>query len=89
MADQTNSKVCVDASLAVMWLVPTCAEALAESMLMEWDRNGTELVAPPLFDAEVTSIIRKQVYSKRLLARQGEEAFSLYRRLGVRICESV
>jgi predicted nucleic acid-binding protein len=53
--------------------------------LQTWDRAGTELIGPPLFDAEVTSVIRLHVYAKRLLPQQGEEAFLFYRELGVKI----
>ncbi len=80
-----NSRVCVDASLVVQWLIPTEQDPLAESLLEVWDQAGTELVSPPLFDAEVTSAIRKYVYFKRLLPRQGEEAFRYYCELGVKI----
>ncbi len=80
-----NSRVCVDASLAVQWLIPTEQDPLAESLLEAWDQAGTELVGPPLFDAEVTSAIRKYVYFKKLLPRQGEEAFQYYCELGVKI----
>jgi len=80
-----NSRVCVDASLAVQWLIPTQQGPLAESLLQSWDQAGTELIGPPLFDAEVTSAIRLHVYFKRLLPAQGEKAFLFYRELGVKI----
>ena len=78
-------QVCVDASLAVQWLIPTQQDPLAESLLQSWDQAGTELIGPPLFDAEVTSAIRLHVYFKRLLPAQGEKAFLFYRELGVKI----
>jgi len=80
-----KSRVCVDASLAIQWLIPTELDQLAESLLEAWDRDGTELVGPPLFDAEMTSVIRLQVYLKKLLTEQGEEAFKCYQALGVKI----
>ena len=80
-----NSRVCVDASLAVQWIIPTPEDPLAESLLQAWDKAGTELIGPPLFDAEVTSTIRRYVYFKKLLPEQGEKAFLLYRELGVKI----
>jgi predicted nucleic acid-binding protein len=80
-----NSKVCIDASLAIQWLLPTQQNRLAESLLEAWDKDGTELIGPPLFDAELTSVIRLQIYSKNLLVEQGEEAFLSYRELGVKI----
>lgn len=80
-----NSRVCVDASLAIQWLIPTQEDPLAESLLQSWDQAGTELIGPPLFDAEVTSAIRRHVYFKKLLLEQGEKAFLFYRELGVKI----
>lgn len=80
-----NSRVCVDASLAIQWLIPTQQDSLAESLLQSWDQAGTELIGPPLFDAEVTSAIRLHVYFKKLLPGQGEKAFLFYRELGVKI----
>jgi|TARA_B100000315_G_C14284686_1_gene454640 predicted nucleic acid-binding protein len=77
--------VCVDASLAVRWLIPTQQDPLAESLLQSWDQAGTELIGPPLFDAEITSAIRRHVYFKKLLPAQGEKAFLFYRELGVKI----
>jgi predicted nucleic acid-binding protein len=76
-------RVCIDASLASRWVIPTEQDPLADSLLQEWDDDGTELLVPPLFDPEVTSAIRKNVYSKKILPRQGEEAYALYRELEV------
>jgi predicted nucleic acid-binding protein len=36
------------------------------------------MVAPALFHAEVVSALRQQVYFKRILPDEGEEAFSIY-----------
>jgi predicted nucleic acid-binding protein len=80
-----NSKICVDASLAIEWLLPTEHDKTAETLLETWDRRGIELVAPPLFNAEITSVIRVYVYLKKLLEEQGEEAYRFYRELGVKI----
>ncbi len=80
-------RVCVDASLAVRWIAPTERDDVAESLLATWDQTATELVGPPLFDAEVTSAIRKLVYFKKLMPQQGEDAFLLYRGLDVRIVD--
>ena len=80
-----TSRACVDASLALEWLIPAQNDSLAESLLKSWDEDDTELIAPPLFEAEVTSVIRRHVYFKKLLPEQGEKAFSFFRELGVRI----
>jgi predicted nucleic acid-binding protein len=78
-------QVCVDASLALKWFLPIQQDPLADSLLDRWDQAGTELVGPPLFNTEVTSIIRLNVYNKRLLPQQGETAFQSFRELNVKI----
>jgi len=80
-----DSQVCIDASLAIEWIIPTRNDLLAESLLQAWDQTGTELVSPPLFDAEVTSVIRRYVYLQKLLPGQGEKAFAFFRELGIKI----
>mgnify|MGYP001105870546 CR=1 FL=1 len=55
--------VVVDASVALNWVIP---QALTERSLLLWDRwqdAGERLVAPPLFAAEVTNVLR--VYVRR------------------------
>jgi predicted nucleic acid-binding protein len=78
-----NSHVCIDASLAVRWVLPTEQDSIADSLLQAWDETGIELIVPPLFDAEITSAIRKHVNLKQLLPRQGEQAYRLYRQLKI------
>ena len=43
-----------------------------------------EIVTAPLFHAEVTSVLRQQVYFRKLLPEEGEEAFSAYLDMGVK-----
>ncbi|MFH0914148.1 MAG: type II toxin-antitoxin system VapC family toxin [Chloroflexota bacterium] len=77
-------QVCVDASLAILWLMPVQRTRRAAELLERWVRAGVDLIGPPLFDAEVTSTIRLHVYLKKILPEEGEEAFSGYSALGVR-----
>jgi predicted nucleic acid-binding protein len=77
-------QVCVDASLAILWLMPTQRTRQASELLEQWVRAGVDLIGPPLFDAEVTSTIRLHVYLNKLLPKEGEEAFSGYSALAVR-----
>lgn len=76
-------QICVDASLAILWLIPTEESQQAADLLEQWTRAGVEFICPPLFDAEVTSTIRLYVYLNKLLPEEGEEAFSGYSALGV------
>ena len=77
-------QVCVDASLAILWLLPTQRTPQAAELLEQWGQGGADLISPPLFDAEVTSAIRLNVYLKKILPEEGEEAFSGYSALGIR-----
>ena len=78
-------RVCIDASLALRLLLPTDQEPLADPLLQDWDQSGTEIMSTPLLDVEVTSAIRRLVYMRKVLPQQGEEAYRLYRDLGVTI----
>jgi predicted nucleic acid-binding protein len=77
-------QVCVDASVAILWLIPAQRTQQAAELLEQWVQEGVELIGPPLFDAEVTSTIRLHVYLEKILPDEGEEAFSGYSALGVR-----
>lgn len=79
-----NGRVCIDASLALTWLLPAEQNEAANTLRREWDKEGMELITTPLFHAEVTSVLREQVYFRRLLPEEGEEAFSIYLDIGVR-----
>ncbi len=83
-----NSSVCVDASLALTWLLPAERNEAANALRREWYRNSTEIMTAPLFHAEVTSVLREQVYFNRLLPEEGEELFSAYLEMGVRGIDS-
>jgi len=45
------------------------------------------MVGPPLFHAEVISTLRQHVYFKRILPEEGEEAFSIYLDIPIRIID--
>lgn len=79
-----NSSVCIDASLALVWLLPAEQNEMANALRREWYRNGIEIITAPLFHAEVTSVLREQVYFKRLPPEEGEEAFLAYTEMGVK-----
>jgi len=73
-----SNRVCVDASLALTWLITAQQDEKADALWREWNERGVELICPPIFHAEVTTGLRKQVYFKRILPEEGEEAFSIY-----------
>jgi predicted nucleic acid-binding protein len=70
--------VCVDASIAVKWLLPEddSDRALA---LRRWLRSErTTLVAPPHMPTEVTNVIRQRVVRQELTAAEGEELAAVF-----------
>ncbi|MCL0091942.1 type II toxin-antitoxin system VapC family toxin [Dehalococcoidales bacterium] len=79
-----KGRVCIDASLALTWLLPAERNEASDALRREWDEKGMELIVAPLFHAEVTSVLREQVYFRRLLPEEGEEVFSIYLDIGVR-----
>jgi len=83
-----NGSVCIDASLALTWLLAVEQNEIANALRRKWDEDGVEIITAPLFHAEVTSVLREQVYFKRLLPEEGEEAFSYYLDIGVRSIDS-
>ncbi len=82
-----SNSVCVDASLAVAWLSYEQHTAIANILRQEWREKGIQMVGPPLFHAEVTSTLRKQVYFKRILPEEGEEAFSICLEIPIKIID--
>jgi len=54
-----------------MWVLPDPWDWAAEALRERWIRDGTELVAPPLFRSEVTSSIRLWVHRAALSPNEG------------------
>ena len=71
-------KVCVDASLALTWLLSIEKDDRADRLRRQWQKDRIKLICPPMFHSEVTSVLREEVFFKRLSAEEGEEAFLLY-----------
>jgi predicted nucleic acid-binding protein len=69
---------CVDASVAVkLVLKGETHRAAARKLLSESIRAGIELIAPPIFPAEVDSVIRRRVHDGLLEAAKGKAAQAL------------
>jgi predicted nucleic acid-binding protein len=55
---------CVDANVAIKWVIATESEReKALALLQDSIRAGITLIAPPLFPVEVDSIISKRVHN--------------------------
>jgi predicted nucleic acid-binding protein len=78
-------QVCVDASLVLLWFLPTQQAHQADTLLEKWIGEGIDLIGPPLLDAEITSVIRLHVYTNKILPDEGEEVFSAYSGLAIKI----
>jgi predicted nucleic acid-binding protein len=78
-------KVCIDASLAIAWLSYEKYTVSANALRQDWLREGVELLGPPIFHAEVMSVLRQQVFFKKILPEDGEEAFSICLDIPIRI----
>jgi len=82
-------RVCVDASLAVTWLLRIQEDNYADDLRRKWQVGGIEMTGPSMFHSEVTSVLREEVYFKRLSQEEGEEAFSLYASIPIRIVDDI
>jgi predicted nucleic acid-binding protein len=71
--------------MALMWLLPAELNEKANALRKKWDTENVRLISAPLFNAEVTSVLREQVYFQKLLPEEGEEAFLLCLDMGVGI----
>lgn len=76
-------RVCVDASLTFMLLVREEQTPKAEALWQSWTERAFELITAPLFFAEVTSVLRQQVYFGRLHPERGERSFESFMGLGI------
>ena len=83
-----SDRVCIDASLALTWLLPVEQNEIANALSRKWDEADVEIITAPLFHAEVTAVLREQVYFKRLPPEEGEEASLIYLEMGVRSIDS-
>lgn len=66
------SAVCVDASLAIKWIFPEDLSDEASYLRRRWRADEVTLVAPQLFPAEVTSIIRERAFRGELSSAQAD-----------------
>ncbi len=82
-----SNKVCVDASLAVAWLFDEEFSENADALRRQWHNQGIHMLGPALFHAEVASAIRQRVYFKQIQPEEGEEVFSIYLDIPIRIIE--
>ncbi len=79
--------ICVDASVIVMLLVPEKLSLKARSLCRSSLERGQEMVAPPLLFAEVTSVLRRSVFSEGVPPEDADRAFGAFMRLEIKQVE--
>ena len=75
--------VCVDASLVVKWLVSEPDSMRALDVLEEWIGRGVRMIAPPLLDYEVGSVLRKLTARGVLEVDDARQRLHMFERLGI------
>ena len=78
-----DSKVCVDASLALKLVLSEPDSDQAEAGWHTWVRSGLEIMAPFLFIYETTSVLRNRVYRKEITRSEGDQALSILAGLSI------
>lgn len=69
--------VVVDASIAIKWAVVEPDSSLAQALLVEWNVQGTAMLAPVLFAYEITNILRQRVRRGAMTEAEAEAGQSL------------
>jgi predicted nucleic acid-binding protein len=70
-------KVCIDASLALKWVLPEIYTNRAQEVLRNWLLEGVSLVAPTLFIYEIASALRNKVHRQVITLEEGFLALNL------------
>jgi predicted nucleic acid-binding protein len=68
MQNSPISQIVIDASTAMGALLPTLAPVDTLDHFVAWRQAGVAILAPPLFLAECTSVVRRYVHSALLTA---------------------
>lgn len=82
------SRLVLDASLAIRALVPTSSQDGALELIAGAHQEGTTLLAPGLWIAEVTSVLRKMVHTQGLAPDEADLLLSGLPSLGVQVIPS-
>jgi len=80
-----NSQVCVDASLVLKLILVETDSAIAHQLWNAWIDAGVDVVAPPLFAFEGTSVLCSKVYRGLIPPQEADLMFAALHLLGVRL----
>lgn len=75
--------VCVDASLAAKWILPEADRDLAQTLYSRWRAVGLDIIGPPLLLAEITNILRRNIFRGVINHAEALKAEEIFRGLGV------
>ena len=81
-------KICIDASLALKWVLPEIYTDRAQELLRDWIRKGYTLIAPTLFIFEVTSALRNKIYRQIITQKEGFSALNQILHGGIELLTS-
>jgi predicted nucleic acid-binding protein len=77
-------EICVDASVAGRWIIAGESwQRKARVLLRDAKAAGVTLIAPPLFEYEIESVVQGRVYNGRLLTAQADVALTQLTAIGV------
>lgn len=79
------SQLCVDASLVVKVAIQEILSAEAFSFFDECVKRNITIIAPPLIEPEIDSIVRRRVYMKQMTEKAGTLAFKTIDALAIQI----
>jgi predicted nucleic acid-binding protein len=74
MPNSPTSSIVIDASTAIGALLPALTPVDTLERFVAWRQAGAAILAPPLFLAECTSVIRRYVHTTLLTADEGVTA---------------
>ncbi len=83
MKEIMSSVICLDASFLIRTLTPNPQLKQATSLLEKWIENHAALIAPSLLTYEVSSVLRRLQYHKKLDSALAQETFTTFQQLGV------
>ncbi len=79
MVNKSVDKVCIDASLALKWVLPEIYTRRAQELLRYWLTKGFTLIAPTPFIFEVASTLRNKVHRQIITQEEGSSALNQIR----------
>lgn len=69
-------ELCVDASVAIKFVVTEADSDKALALLHDSRINSVLLIAPPLFHSELDSCVRQRVYNGTITREQGKKVYA-------------